>query len=267
MTAARAYSEEWLVRCYDVGPDNRLRPQNLCNYFEETAGCHAAALGLGIDRLAEGGRAWVLAKMRLRLSRLPFAGESFRVTTWPVRVERLQFRRDFLTYDAEGAVLARAVTQWVIINLHSRRLERIPAHVAALAPENPETALEDGDIRIPALDEGAASGPSFPVRLADIDRNRHVNNSRYVEFALEGAVAALEKNEASAAAEEYRHTALAPTKELRGLDILFRAEGLFGDVIATRGMPEPDAPGSYLLSLHRQADGTELARARTIWEL
>jgi acyl-CoA thioesterase FadM len=263
--AAYAHSEDCLVRCYDVGPDERLRPERLCNYFEEAAGRHAAALGLGIDRLARDGHAWVLAKMRLVLSRLPRAGERLRVTTWPVRVERLQFRRDFMAYDEAGAVPARAVTQWVIINLATRRLERFPAHIAALAPANPASALDDGDIRIPALDERALPGPSFPVRLADIDRNRHVNNSHYVEFALEAALSANKTTGASAAAEHDRLAALAPEEELRGLDILFRAEGRFGDLIATRGMPEPDAPGSCLCSLYRRADGTELARARTLW--
>jgi acyl-ACP thioesterase len=239
------HMEEFVVRSYDLGWDHRLRLQGLCNYLEESAGLHADALGVGLERLMAEGRTWVLVRMRLRVACLPGGGQRVRVETWPVEGERLQFRRDFLLTDEEGRILVRAVSQWALVGLASRRLERMPENISALRPENPRRALEDGDIRIPAL-QGGQEGPVFPVRLADIDQNRHVNNNRYLDFLLE-------------AAEVFgRNTGLT------GLDLVFRAEGLRGDVIGSR--TEPEEGGQTLLhSLYRVSDGRELVRARSVW--
>ena len=242
------YSERYTARYHEMGQDRRLRVQCLCNYLEEAASCHADALGLGLSTLAEDGLAWVLAKMRLRMEHRPGPGEGFRVDTWPVAIERLQFRRDFEVFDDHGQVIARAVTQWVVMNVASRRLERFPLRITAHRPESPRLALENGDIRIPALGDNAVTGPSFPVRLADIDQNTHVNNGRYIDFALEAA-----------------HDSGMANGDLKEMDIIFRAEGRRGDSIGSRSEMESHAAQSMLHSLFREGDGQELARARTIW--
>ncbi|MDL2216555.1 acyl-ACP thioesterase [Desulfovibrio sp. OttesenSCG-928-M14] len=246
----RLYEDSFQTRYHEMGMDRLLRVQCLCNYFEEAAGKHAELLGVGIERLERDRLAWVLAKMRLELNRRPGPEETVRVVTWPVSVERLQFRRDLILYASGDEVLATAVTQWVIMGLDSRKLERFPLYVAEMGPDNPPLAQESGDIRIAAVPDNAIEGPLFPVRLADIDQNQHVNNGRYVDFALEAA-------DCLGADRQYG--------ALRRLDLIFRAEGLRGDVIASRTAAEPGAPGSFIHSLYRQSSGQELARARTVF--
>lgn len=245
------HEESFVTRFHEMGPDHLLRVQCLCNYMEEAAGRHAEALGVGVERLAGQDLAWVLARMRLELGRRPGPEQKLRIATWPVGLERLQFRRDFIIYGEDGEKLASAVTQWVVMGLDSRKLERFPAYIAAMTPENPPLAQESGDIRIRALPDDAPAGPLFPVRLADIDQNRHVNNGRYVDFALESAHCLGAGGEG---------------QKLARLDLIFRAEGLYGDVIASRAMFEDGLPGASLHSLYRLENGQELARARTLFE-
>lgn len=240
------HSEIYRVRRYELGPDMRLRPTQLCNYLEDAAGAHAELLGVGLGDLRKQGLSWVLAKMRLELEALPAEGDQVRVFTRPVGVERLQFRRDFTVYVGE-TVLARAVTQWVIMNLASRKLERMPVHVAALAPERPDPAMEDADIR-PEDPKDGAVGPVFPVRPDDIDQNGHVNNVRFAGFVLGAA-----------------HCAGAEGKNLRRLDLVFKSEGRPGDVVVCRTGPRPGKPGGLLHGLYREEDGRELVRAVTEW--
>lgn len=244
----KAYIEQYTARYHEMGNDHRMRVQCLCNYLEEAAGYHAAALGIGMEKLDSEGLAWVLAKMRICISRRPGPGESFTVETWPVRIERLQFRRDFLVYDSHKKPIASAVTQWVVMGLASRRLERFPPQITGLQPENPPLAQDSGDIKIPAVPEDATRGPCFPVRLADIDQNQHVNNGRYVDFALEAAYVAGMRG------------------ELAQLDVIFRAEGLRGDVICSSTTAEAGNANSLVHSLFRESSGQELARARSVWK-
>lgn len=243
----RPHSEEFVTRYHEMGRDRLLRVQCICNYMEEAAGRHAELLGVGIDRLNAQNLAWVLVKMRLALERRPGPEEPVRIDTWPVAIERLQFRRDFIMYGKNGERLGTAVTQWVVMDLESRKLERFPGYIQEMEPENPPLAQESGDIRIPAAGGDALAGPVFPVRMADIDQNGHVNNGRYVDFALEAADAA------------------GASGSLRRLDLIFRAEGRRGDVIGSKSAPDAALPNAFTHSLFRQADGQELARARTVF--
>lgn len=243
----QVHKEIFLTRRHELDMNHLLPVQRICGYMEEAAGNHADRLGAGASRLLEDNLVWVLAKMRLVLNRRPGPGERVTVSTWPVSMERVRFRRDFIMYDSRDAILATALTWWVVMGARSRRLERFPLYIAALQPENPPFSREDSEIRIPAAGHSCPPGPSFPVRLADIDMNRHVNNGRYIDFSLEAA-----------------HRAGA-SGELRRIDLMFRAEGLHGDVIACKTAPEADLPGSYVHGLFRASDGRELARARTVF--
>ena len=240
------HSEQMTVRHYETGPGNEARVQTLCNFMEEASGKHADKLGCGLEALREKQLTWVLAKIRMRFHGFPHGGDAVNVETWPVSMERLQCRRDFLFHGPDGEIPVRAVTQWVIINTATRRPERMPEDISRLLPKKPQYALEDADIRIPAIEAEEDCGPLFRIRLADIDNNRHVNNVRYIDFLLEAAA-----------------VFGAPGRVLRGLDIQFKAEALWGDSVACFTRNDPGVSGALLHSLRR--DGQEIVRARTLW--
>ncbi len=251
----RVHQEIFRVRGYEVGPDGTVSAQIICDYLQEAAGVHADRLGLSLAALHEQGLAWVLARLVVQVERAPAEGETVTVRTWPCGVERLQFRRDYLMLGGDGAVVARGASFWVVINLATRRPERIPPTVAALLPEQPPLALETGDRRLPAPEDGAAPLSSIPfaVRRADMDRNRHVNNVRYLDWALEGVPGAVRE-------------AARPV----WLDMHFRAETVYGDTVEAQCLPAPaDAatPGAarFVHILARRSDGREVARGLTGW--
>ena len=242
---------EWFT-IYTFQEDERCTAtvQTLCDYMQEAAGNHAAALGVSIERLHEEGVAWVLARMRVTPVSLPAVHERIQVETWPVGVEGLQFRRDFIVRREDGSVIARAVSHWVVVSLETRKIGRIPAFIAEVALDNTATAMEDAKARLPEAGEAFAAA-SFRARLADVDRNHHVNNVRYMEWIIESVP------------EDVRNqTALAD------LEVMYRAESFWKDGISVRTMPV-EAPGeatrAFIHSLVREGDGKELVRARSLW--
>lgn len=246
-------TEVFKIRGYEIGPDHRVPLQNFCGYMEEAAALHAAELGFSVEELARRGLAWALIRTWIDFEELPYLGGEVlneeeaslvRVRTWPVSVERLQYRRDFLI-TWRDRVLARAVTEWVVINLESRRAERIPEFIRALQPPEPQPVMAVERLRLPARD-GAPPMASFPVRRADIDRNDHVNNARFTEWLVESTPAEI-----------------SASRRISSLRIMYRAEGKYGDTVTARGALEPD--GGLTIGLFRQADGQELVRARSLW--
>lgn len=246
-------TENFKIRGYEIGPDHRVPLQNIFGYMEEAASLHALELGFSVEELAARGLAWAMTRSWIEFEQMPYLGGRVleeeeatwvKVETWPVAVERLQYRRDFLI-SWRGEVLARAVTDWVVINLQTRRAERIPQFISALRPENPRYVMEAARPRLPELSEAPQLG-LFPVRRADIDRNNHVNNARFAEWIAEST-----PQEISSA------------RRLKSLFMMYRAESLYGDTVTARGRQDED--GAFIYGLYRQADGRELVRARAFW--
>lgn len=248
--AVGPYTESFTVRGYEVGADSVLTVQNLSNYFQEAAGLHAASLDVSLERLQSEGISWVLSRLNIGVNGLPRAGESLSVETWPVCIEGLQFRRDFVARTADGAVAAAGVSRWLVVNLSTRRIVRIPAFISGMDLENPRTAMEDADAKLPDL-SGEEEALRVRVRLADMDRNRHVNNVRYADWILEATPGAVRESCA-----------------LRGLDLSFRAESLHGDTVIVRTRREEGENGAvgFNYGLFRTGDDKELVRGRALWQ-
>ncbi len=250
MTVA-PHTEWFTIYTFQEDWNGTARIQTLCDYMQEAAGNHAAKLGVSIEKLHREGVAWVLARMRVCPVALPAVHERIQVETWPVGVEGLQFRRDFIVRDERGSVLARAVSHWVVVSLATRKVGRIPAFIAEVALDNAATAMDDARRRLPEVGE-ALSVREFRARFADVDRNRHVNNVRYMEWIVESM------------AEN--------GMPLADLELVYKAESFWNDVVLVRTMPEPEGEGgasspekAFIHSLVRERDGKELVRARSAW--
>ena len=244
------YTEWFTIYTFQEDDNGVARVQALCDYMQEAAGNHAARLGVSIDRLSEDGLAWVLARLRVTPIFLPSVHERIQVETWPVGVEGVQFRRDFIVRREDGSIIARAVSHWVVVSLAARKVCRIPAFIAEIALDNTATAMQDAKSKLPEV------GPEFEAhalqaRLADVDRNRHVNNVRYMEWIIESVP------------EDVRSDML-----LADMELLFRVESFWKDRISVRTMPEEEGDSFSLVFIHslvREEDGRELVRARSLW--
>jgi acyl-ACP thioesterase len=220
--------------------------------MQEAAGNYAAHFGLSIERLHSEGVAWVLSRMRIMPERLPKVHETIEVTTWPVGVEGLQYRRNFIVRDDSGNVLLRAVSHWVVVSLAARKVGRVPAFIAEVALDNAETAMPDEKRRFPEV-AGIHETAVFTARLSDIDRNLHVNNVRYMDWLFESVLA------------EVREKSI-----LVDIDITYKAESYPGDIVSARTMentePSPAGESVFCHSLVRETDAKELVRAQSVWK-
>jgi acyl-ACP thioesterase len=254
--AASPHAEWFAIYAFQQDVTGVAGLPSLCEYMQEAAGNHAAALGFSIERLHGEGLAWVLARMRVVSLAMPPVHARVEVTTWPVGIEGLQFRRDFIVRGEDGSVLVKALSQWVVVSLSTRKVVRVPAFIAGAALRAGQTALDDEKRRL--ADAGAEHEACvFRARLADMDRNRHVNNVRYLDWIME-----------SVPEEETRG------RRLADLEVAYRAEARKGDMVSVRTARDAEESGTedapegaavYRHSLVRQSDGKELARARSLW--
>jgi medium-chain acyl-[acyl-carrier-protein] hydrolase len=181
------WSEQFTVRVYETDANGTLAVRSLCDFLQEAAGNHARTYGVSVDQLLDRGMTWILSRLRVRIERLPVNGERLTVRTWPAGVERLFALRDFTISDAEDTVVVSALSAWLIMDTQSRRPVRIQTQFVPPAADRPRPFAASFQ-RLPPI-EPPGREQEITVRWSDLDVNRHVNNSRYAEWAVEGAAA------------------------------------------------------------------------------
>lgn len=177
------------VRSYECGPDGLVTLPNICNYLQEAASLNAEKLGFSkSDFAAEGANiSWVLTRLVVKMRRYPKWEDEVTVETFPRGGRKIVAWRDFAIRDAAGETLGVASSEWMLIDLQTRKLVPIPETViAAVDAENePVLGLEPfSRFKYPAA---AVSGEPIALRAlkSDIDLNGHVNNVRYLNWMFE----------------------------------------------------------------------------------
>lgn len=179
------FEETFTIRSSEIAPDGKATLPAICNLLQEIAGNHALQLDFDISHLMEKNMTWVLHRLHVTMDRFPKWRDTITIRTWPSSGDTLRAYRDFLILDADGHELGRSLSYWLILNLDTRRPIRIPQSILSMAPNNLDHVLEIRKKRLPAF-EDLSNKRTFHVRKSDLDLNNHVNNVKYIEWALSG---------------------------------------------------------------------------------
>ena len=155
--------------------------------------------------------------------------------------------RAYEIYDENNEKIVDGEGIFLLINIDKRRAVRIP--------DDQYTAYgveldEKSDIKIEKLEklQEVTSKNFFKVRYGDIDSNMHVNNVRYVEWAVESLPLEIVLN-----------------YELKDLSVVFEKECKYGaEIIASYELREDN---DELIVLHKieNDEGTELSILKSRW--
>ena len=155
----------------------RLHPAALLYFSQEAAAQHCKELGVDGDRL--NGLFWAVLRYRVEIERMPQVGETVSVKTWPLPTTKVAFPRAAAGYDKDGNVLFRLISLWVLMDSNTRDLV-LPGKSGITV----EGSFLGDEIQIPA---GLKVRPTDDqdirtVTKQDIDQNRHMNNTRYLDW-------------------------------------------------------------------------------------
>lgn len=183
-------SYKFKVRSYECGRDGRATLPTICNFLQEAASLHAAELRFGKGDFAAAGEniSWVLTRMVVKMKHYPVWEDELTVETFPRGGRKIVAWRDFEVKDANGETIGVASSEWMIIDLKTRKVHAIPELVfAAHDPTNvPVLGLEPfSKFRFPEAGQAAASPLTFTAMESQIDLNGHVNNVHYISWMLE----------------------------------------------------------------------------------
>lgn len=248
MAHQEIWKEEFRVKSYESDIKGRLTLTGLCNYFQESAGHHADALERGMGFLLEKEQTWVLSRMLIRIDEMPEWNSVLAVETWSKGTDGLFAVRDFIVRDSRERIRAAATTGWLVINVGTRRPQRLDRFASQWPFFKGKEAVTDKPERLPEC-AGPEVGSPFPVLVSDLDVNNHVNNVKYAEWVMDSF--SLDFQE--------KH-------EVRSFGINYLAEAFFGDTMVIRKEEKGAGSGDFLVSAVRQSDKKEVCRSRIIWK-
>ncbi|MFD2514164.1 acyl-[acyl-carrier-protein] thioesterase [Pontibacter locisalis] len=237
---------EFKIRSSEIDHKGRSTLPALVGYMQEAAWENTFDLGISMYELLERGLTWVLQRIRIEMFDYPRHGESIKVETWASGRERVFLHRDFRIYGSGGELLGQATSVWLVMDVVKRQLVSVPDFILAVEIVQGKEPLPFAKGKLPQLQETAFS-QKMVVRWHDIDLNRHVTNTRYLQWVLDTLPTEILE------------------QDLQEVDIIFRAECLLGDTVLSEAGPG-DGAGVNLHKLSSEKAGKELVQAKTVWK-
>jgi medium-chain acyl-[acyl-carrier-protein] hydrolase len=191
--------------------------------------------------------AWILSRYHIKVLRYPGANERLEVFTWPSGKQGIFALRDFEIKDQEGRSLLVATSSWILLNLEKKQ----PTHLNGFLPNNltlARRALPDDFSSFPQI-EKAEREVAFRVLMKDLDFNKHVNNTVYIQWALEAVP-----------------PDVLNSKRPIDIEVSYRAEAFYGEEVASKvERKDVESAPSFLHQIVNKNTGTELTRLKTVW--
>lgn len=170
----------------DVGKSNKLTNKGLLGFLEDIAGMHSNQVGFGLNSIDKTGLTWVLLNWKIRVFSRPLYGESISIKTWARNSVKFYTFRDFEVYNENGDLVAIATSKWVLMDAKTMRLTKISDEM--ISKYDPELACvfeSEPEINKLNIPEEYSTVLSYTIQRKDIDINRHVHNTYYLDFAYE----------------------------------------------------------------------------------
>ena len=173
------YSQSFTLSDVHVNCFGRLKTSMILYLAQEVAGKHFEKLAMDYDTMLSQGLFWAITRHKVQITRLPRHGETIRLETWPMPTTRVAYPRSVVAYDEAGNEVFRAITLWVLMDIRNRAMVlpgKSGIEVAGTLRGN-ELASPLG---LPA--KAMRNRRYRNVCFTDLDRNGHMNNTKYLDW-------------------------------------------------------------------------------------
>ena len=245
----KSFTKKYEIHYYEVDYKLRCKLSSIIDFICDVGTRQSEIIGGGIEYCAKNNCAWVFYKYDINMYRYPVFGENIEITTTPVGFKKFYGLRKYVIRDEEDKIIGEARALFFLINTDKRRPMRIQK-------EQYEFYGVDGDVdydismeKLERVDEEQYN-KEFNIRYSDIDSNKHVNNVKYVEWAIEAVPIDVIKG-----------------YQLKRIKVNFERETKYGESISSSATVKQTENGS-LKSYHtiKNSNGIILTLLEVEWE-
>ena len=175
----------------DVDCFGRCKSSELLFLAQEAATRHCLVLKLDWETMAKRNLFWAVIRSRVRITRMPRLGEEITIRTWPLPTTRTAFPRAVVLCDEKGEELVQILSLWVLMDMNTRAMV-LPGKSGVDVPG----LLTGTELAAPGsiLPREGENTVTRTVRYTELDRNGHMNNTRYLDWVDDLPDAAFHKD-------------------------------------------------------------------------
>ncbi|MBQ3000508.1 MAG: hypothetical protein IJD63_02030 [Oscillospiraceae bacterium] len=173
------YEKEYQLTDMQTDAFGRAKPSALLSFAQDIAGEHAAQLSDNWEQLQQKHLFWAVTRHYLEVFTLPKVGETVRLKTWPMVTTRVAYPRAVEGYGQDGTLLFRMVSLWVLMDTQKRSLV-LPGR-GGLQIDGCNRGCE-APLPVSLAPAACENTASRTVQYSELDRNGHMNNTRYLDW-------------------------------------------------------------------------------------
>jgi medium-chain acyl-[acyl-carrier-protein] hydrolase len=176
--------KEYFIHYYNTNYKLKLSVVSLMQFFEDIALLQSEEREVGLNYYKENNITWVLHQLEIRIKEYPKYKDKVVVRSFPTSYLRFYAHRVFQVFNESDDVIINADSIWVFVDTITKKPKTVTDDMYAAY------CITPGKNELKKLEEVRQLGEvnydkEFTVRWSDIDINNHVNNAKYVVWALE----------------------------------------------------------------------------------
>lgn len=244
-----SYSKDYEINYYDVDYNLKCKLPSIVNFFCDIGNRQSESIGDTITHLTEKNMAWVFYKYDITILEYPKYRDVVTIETFPLAFNKFYAHRGYNIKNQEGKILAKGIALFFLIDIKRRRPMRIPKEEIELY-DSQEINGKNIDMDDIKKFEKLDCSKIFNIRYSDIDSNGHVNNSKYMEWAIESVPIDVVKD-----------------YELRRIKVQFEKETTYGHKVSVETQINEEND-SKIVTIHsiKSDEDKELTKLEIEWE-
>ncbi|MBQ7032136.1 MAG: hypothetical protein IJN25_00515 [Clostridia bacterium] len=178
------FSQTRRIEYSHLAPDKMVSIPDMLRFMQDTAVAHTTACGYSLEKLSSLKRAWLLLSTHIIFNKPISFPADVKVTTWTYDFARSFGPRAFVISNPGTAEkYAEAATFWAYVDSETGVPKELPKDSAEVYGDDGASSVSY--IRRAPCFEAKEHFVDFSVLKRDLDSNHHMNNVKYIEYALE----------------------------------------------------------------------------------
>jgi len=183
MDSDTVFSQKSQLPYSAIGAGGQVKIDRILNMFQDAASQQCNQLGIsGLD-MAKKQLKWVMSRYQIQIHKNPQWLEPLELKTWRSPWKNLYELRYFSIVNQKQEELISALGIWILVKAENSKPVRLSPHLPKylMTPTQSCPELEKNDHDLDVFDHES----EFKIRAHDMDLNQHVNNTVYVQWAME----------------------------------------------------------------------------------
>ncbi|MGY3766502.1 acyl-[acyl-carrier-protein] thioesterase [Vagococcus vulneris] len=180
---AKKFSEMHNIPYYECDVTKQLAVPSIMKIAISVSEHQSDSVGVTDDFIHSFGLGWIITQHDIYINRLPKEGDKIKVTTLAESYNKYFCYRRFWLHDEEGNELVSVLTTFCLMDLEQRKIASVQEEIMAPFHSEHIKKIKRNDAILPI--NAPTDEREYRVRYLDIDTNRHVNNSVYLEWLLD----------------------------------------------------------------------------------